>query len=195
MIRRHGFLRAVTLSLITTVSLLATVSNARAATKRDHLTPLEVEQVRAAQLLDKRIEVFIKVAERRLLLLADPQAASSKQMLKETEKWGEPPAGTRAELFTDLAKILDEAITNIDDVAARDASNRLLPKSLRKLAVAANKFIGQLAPMRAQAKDETERDALEQAMENAQAVIEAANRLPAETKEDSKSEKKKDAKP
>lgn len=195
MIRRHGFLKAVTLSLITTVSLLATVSAARAATKRDHLTPLEVEQVRAAQLLDKRIEVFIKVAERRLLLLADPQAASSKQMQKETEKWGEPPSGTRAELFTDLAKILDEAITNIDDVAARDASNRLLPKSLRKLAVAANKFIGQLTPMRAQAKDENEREALEQAMENAQLVIEAANRLPAETKEEGKSEKNKTAKP
>ncbi len=161
----------------------------RAATKRDHLTALESDQVRAAQILDKRIEVFIKVAERRLLALADPNAAANKQVLKDVEKWGELPKGTRAELLNDLAKILDEAITNIDDVAARDANNRLLPKALRKLSAASTRFVSQLMPMRAQAKDETEREALEHALENAQSIIEAANRLPPEVKEEKEKKK------
>ena len=45
--------------------------------------------------------------------------------------------------------------------------------------------------MRAQAKDETEREALEQALENAQSIIVAANKLPPDTKEKSKAEKSK----
>lgn len=187
--RQHRRLSAITACLIAVVSLSATLGPVRAATKRDHLTPEEAEQVRAAQILDKRIEVFIKTAERRLLLLTDPAAANSKQSQKDLEKWGEMPKGTRAELLADLAGILDEAITNIDDVAARDAANRLLPKALRKLAAAATNFINQLTPMRAQAKDENEREALEQALENAQSIIVAANKLPPDIKEKGKAEK------
>jgi hypothetical protein len=175
------------------IALLLVCASSRAATKRDHLTPQEADQVREAQILDKRIEVFIKAAERRLLAITDPNAANSKQVQKDVEKWGELPKGTRAELFTDLAKILDEAITNIDDVAARDANNHLLPKALRKLSDASTRFISQLTPMRDGAKDETEREALESAMENAQAIITAANKLPPEVKEKDKgkAEKKK----
>lgn len=192
--RKHGFLTALYACLIAGISLISANDVTCAATARDHLTPLEVEQVRLAQILDKRIEVFIKVAERRLLLLTDPNAASNKQVQKDVEKWGELPKGTRAELFTDISKILDEAITNIDDVAARDANNRLLPKALRKLAAASTRFIAQLTPMREQAKGETEREALEGALENAQSIIEAANRLPPEVKEKNKgkAEKNKD---
>jgi hypothetical protein len=87
--------------------------------KRDHLTPEEIELVRAAQILDVRIAVFTKAAERRLLVLTDPNAASSRQAEKDMKKWGELPTGTRTQLLTDLAKILEEASTNIDDVGAR----------------------------------------------------------------------------
>lgn len=193
--RQHRFLTALLTCLIAGISLVSADDLTRAATKRDHLTPLEADQVRLAQILDKRIEVFIKIAERRLLLLADPNAANSKQVQKDVEKWGELPKGTRAELFTDLSKILDEAITNIDDVAARDSNNRLLPKALRKLAAAANNFAAQLAQMREQAKDKTEREALEGALENAQSIIEAANKLPPDVKEKDKgkAEKNKDS--
>lgn len=184
--RQHRFLVALFACLITGVSLSGAGGSTRAAFKRDHLTPLEADQVRLAQILDKRVEVFIKVAERRLLALTDPNAATSKQVQKDVEKWGELPKGTRAELLSDLSKILDEAITNIDDVAARDVNNRLLAKALRKLAAASTRFISQLTPMRAQAKEGGEREALEQALENAQSVIEAANRLPPDVKEKDK---------
>lgn len=193
--RQHRFLTTLMACLVAGISLIPAGDLTRAAVKRDHLTPLESDQVRAAQILDKRIEVFIKVAERRLLLLSDPNAAANKQVQKDVEKWGELPKGTRTELLTDISKILDEAITNIDDVAARDANNRLLPKALRKLAAAANRFVAQLAPMREQTKDKTEREALEAALENAQSIIEAANKLPPDVKEKDKgkAEKNKDS--
>jgi hypothetical protein len=154
---------------------------------RDHLTEQEMDLVREAQALDKRTAVFIRAIERRLLAITDPTAASSKQVQKETEKWGELPKGTRAELLSDIAKILDEAITNIDDVSERDDKNPLLPKSLRLLSAAATRFITQLAPMREQATEEGERESLAQALESAQSIIEAANKLPPEVKTKGKS--------
>ena len=189
--RRHRFPAVVIACLIAGISLLSVCRPVRAATKRDHLTEMEVEQVREAQILDKRIEVFIKAAERRLLVLTDPSAAASKQVQKDMEKWGELPKGTRAELISDLALILDEAITNIDDVATRDAENHLLPKALRLLAAASTRFIAQLMPMRTQAKSETEREEVERALENAQSIVDAANKLPPEVKDKGKAEKKK----
>jgi len=89
---------------------------------RDHLTPQEVDLVKEAQVLDKRIDVFIKAADRRLLVLngGATAAANAKQLKKDAALWGDLPTGSRAELVYDIAKILDEAITNIDDVSARD---------------------------------------------------------------------------
>ncbi|HEX8920643.1 MAG TPA: hypothetical protein VF766_04155 [Pyrinomonadaceae bacterium] len=144
---------------------------------RDYLTPKEEERVKEAQILDKRIEVFIKAAERRLLVLTDTSAGSSKQVQKDLDKWGELPKGTRVELIMDIANILDAAIVNIDDVAARDERNALLPKALRKLADAAARFQTQLTAMREQFREEQERRAVEQVMENVQEILGAAAKL------------------
>jgi hypothetical protein len=158
----------------------------RSLVPRDHLTPQEVDRVKEAQALDKRTAVFIKAIERRLLVLTDPNAAVSKQVQKETEKWGELPKGTRPELIGDIAKILDEAINNIDDVSTRDENNPLLPKSLRLLAAASTRFATQLTQMRDRTRDKDEHQAIEQALEYVQSIIEAANKLPAETEKKKK---------
>lgn len=163
------------LALVSVVSAVPALS-----AQRDHLTPAEVELVRNTQVLDKRTEVFIKAAERRLLLLTDPQAAQAKQVQKDKELWGELPQGTHADLYADLARIFDEAITNIDDVAARDENSPLLPKSLRKLGAAAERFLTQLQAMRAGATD-AEQTSLESALGELQEIIAAAKKLPPET--------------
>jgi hypothetical protein len=163
--------------LIFLAAMLPTFALAPVA--RDYLTPKEEERVKEAQILDKRIEVFIKAAERRMLVLtADRSAATTKQLQKDLEKWGELPAGTRVELIMDIANILDAAVTNIDDVALRDETNRLLPLALRKLAEAATRIQAQLTPMREQTQDAMERRAIEKVMENVQEILLAANKLP-----------------
>src|ERR1051325_1460961 len=128
--------RTLLLLLFVLPLLFAQTVNAQ----RDHLTPQEVDLVKDAQALDKRIEVFIKAADRRLLVLNGGTAvvANTKQAKKEAALWGDLPTGSRAELISDIAKILDEAITNIDDVSARDERNPLIAKSLRRLAQAGN---------------------------------------------------------
>lgn len=148
---------------------------------RDNLTPQEIDLVKEAQMLDKRTEVFIKAAERRLTAINNPAQPATKQLKKDAEKWGELPTGTRAELLSDLAKILDDAIVNIDDVSARDETNVLIPKALRKLSAAATTFVTQLSELDTRTKDADERAFIQQALENAQAIIDAANKLPPPT--------------
>jgi acyl-CoA reductase-like NAD-dependent aldehyde dehydrogenase len=159
--------------------LAVTLSDSAGAFQsRDHLTPQEVELVKEAQVLDQRIEIFVKAADRRLLVLTGVDAPTPKQIKKNFEKWGELPNGSRAELLGDIAKILDEAITNIDDVSARDEKNPLIPKALRKLAAEATRIFDQLRPMREQAKGDAEIARFEELTENAESILEAAKKLP-----------------
>lgn len=160
--------------------LLLLVSFATAAQSRDHLTPQEVELVQEAQALDQRTDIFIKAIDRRMLSLNGTQASNAKQLQKDSEKWGELPKGTKAELIGDIGRILEEATTNIDDVSFHDEKNPLLSKALRKLDAAAKQIVAQLAPLGEQAKDPDEISSIAQALENAQSIIDAAKKLPAQ---------------
>ncbi|HEX3558120.1 MAG TPA: hypothetical protein VHU19_02890 [Pyrinomonadaceae bacterium] len=151
---------------------LAAVSVVAAAQQREHLTQEEIEMVRDNQELDKRTDIFIKAAERRLLAATNPEEAS-RQAAKDKEKWGEVK-GTRAQLFYDISKILDEAVTNVDDSAQHSPDSPLLRKSLYKLSDAAGRIEPQLAKLREGAREEAEADQLDRAIETAQEILEAA---------------------
>ncbi len=177
-VARFAFLLLVLFAL---PCAFAHAASKAAPAARDHLTAQEADLVREEQALDRRTAIFIKAVERRFLVLTDRNADVSKAVQKDSEKWGELPKGTRTELLGDIAKILDEAINNIDDVAERDAKNPLLPKSLRKLSEASTRFLAQLDPMRAASQSDDEREAIGQATENAQAIVTAAQKLPPDT--------------
>ena len=110
-------------------------------------------------------------------------------MKKDSERWGELPTGSRSELVSDIARILDEAITNIDDVSQRDERNPLIAKSLRKLAQAVNSIMTQLKPLSAEAKSDAEIASFELLHEDAQSILEAATKLPPEVVVDKKAKK------
>lgn len=171
------------LSLVLLITSLAPATTAQRA-KREHLTPQEIEIVRDAQELDVRSGVFIKAVERRLRIVFNQIAPDTKQEKQIAAALGDLPQGTRTELFYDIAHILDEAIENVDDAAQRNPKSPLLPKAVRKLSDACTRFLAQLTPLRASTTDKAEREQLEQAIDNAQQIVEAAKKLPAEeTKE------------
>src|SRR5215211_3197737 len=175
----------ITRTLLTLlISLFVAVSSQ--AQSRDHLTQQEVDLVKESQILDKRIDVFIKAAERRLMVITNSAAANAKQLKKDSERWGELPTGSRAELVTDIARILDEAITNIDDVSSRDERNPLISKSLRQLAGAVNSIIAQLKPLATEAKSDAEVASFEMLNEDAQSILEALSKLPPEVEKKAK---------
>lgn len=173
--------------------------------RREYLTPDEVESIRNNQELDKRVGVFIKAAERRLLILTNPQAAAKEEeaaakqaaedakrdaAMSDYEPTGSVVKGTRAELLSDIANILDEAITNVDDAVLHSEKSTLIPKAVRKLAEACDRMLPKLAAMRAEVRDEEERDRLELAVENARQILEAAKKVPAEEKKKGDEKKK-----
>src|SRR5215212_1187074 len=143
-----------------------------AAQKREHLTPEEIELVRDNQELDARTKVFIKAAERRLLAATNP-AESAKNAPKEKEKWGEVQ-GTRAQLFYDISKILDEAVVNVDDVAEHSPESPLLRKSLYMLAEATARMLAEMTKLREAVQSEAEADQIDRALETAREITDAA---------------------
>lgn len=171
------FLLTLVISVLLTNTALA---------QRDYLTPQEVDLVKEAQILDKRIDVFIRAAERRLIVINSSAAANAKQLKKESERWGELPTGSRAELVSDIARIIDAAIDNIDDVSMHDERNPLIGKSLRKLSTSVNSIMTQLKPLSAQAKGEAEIASFEQLNEGVQSITEATAKLPPEVEKKAK---------
>ena len=171
---------------IATLLLLAICSVSAYSQTRDHLTEKEVDLVKEAQILDKRIDVFIKAAERRMMVINNSSAANAKQLKKDAERWGELPTGSRAELVGDISRILDEAITNIDDVSSHDERNPLIPKSLRKLAQSVNSIMTQLKPIATEAKSEAEIASFEKLNEDAQSILDALSKLPPEAEKKAK---------
>jgi hypothetical protein len=157
------------------------------AQTRDHLTDPESELIRFHQELDKRIEVFIKAIDRRFAIINGTEQPKIKKVSKEEPDWGDTPKGTRAQLIGDIAGILDEAITNIDDVSRRDEKSPLISRSLRRLTTAATGYVTQLTAMSKQTKDNDELYAIEQALDNANDIIEAGSKLPPPAATDKKS--------
>jgi hypothetical protein len=147
--------------MIAMVLLFTPLSRAQ---ERDHLTEKEVDLVREAQVIDARIDVFIKAADRRILVLTTPNATQKK---KEEEMWGPLPTGSRAELLIDFRRILSEAMEKLDDSAERNRSNPLLSKALDKLKTAATRQIVALKALAPQMTEKREQRALLEAIDEA----------------------------
>ena len=178
--------------LLASLFLLALTAAPGLAQSRDHLTEKEVELVQEAQLLDKRIDIFVRAIERRLVVLNGTAAINAKQLQTESELWGDLPKGTRADLLGDIAKILDESITNIDDASMHETKSSQVPKAMRRLTAEVTRLKDQLAPQRAQAKSDEELSTLEHIMEEAQTIIDAAAKVPPPSAEPAKGKKKSD---
>ena len=182
----------IILRQLSQIAIVATllVFCAPAYAQRDHFTDAETDLIRFYQELDKRIEVMIKAADRRFAIINGAPQPSTKKLIKDEPDWGEVPKGTRAELLGDIAGILDEAITNIDDVSRRDEKSPLISRSLRKLTAAANGYLNQLNALKTKITDGDEIAALERVADNANLIIEAGGKLPAAAAEDPKKKKK-----
>lgn len=164
--------------------LLPLAANAQ---RRDQLSDMESDLVREAQAIDLRSQVYVKAIDRRFLVLNNDNS-QAKQVEKDLEKWGELPKGTRVQLLIDIEKILEEAIDNIDNVAAHDAKSELMPKAVRVLADASNRFLPQLKSQLDKPNTEVEKGAILGAIDSCNQIIEASAKVP---KEDPKEKKKK----
>lgn len=177
----HSTIARFTLALLLACATLV-IAQAQQSAPREHLTASEIELVRDEQRIDRRTDLFVKAIERRLLLLnGNPTASQLKQQTKDAEKYGEIPQSTPAQLVGDIAGILEEAITNIDDSILRPQQKKFIPQALRKLAEASGRFQAQLVPLRETFGKTAARERLESALENIEEITQAAKRNATET--------------
>lgn len=181
------------LFLLLLICLQMFTAASASAQRRDHLTVQEVELVREAQQIDYRMQVFVKAIDRRFLVL-NKDALQTKQTEKDLELWGEMPTGTRQQLLSDVEKLLDEAISKIDDVAARDMKSDFFPIAVHTLADGAKKYLPQLKSQLDRAADEKERGAILGALELCSQIIEASGKVKRETPKEIKKRKEKEIK-
>ncbi len=160
--------------------------------KRDHLTDKETDIVRETQQVDMRMAVFVKAIDRRLAALAGSAEDPAKmgKLPKNAPDWGELPAGTSAQLYHDIERILDEAINNIDDVATREPSSKLMMRGVKVLAEGCARLLPQLKAFNEKTTDNKEKEALANAMEYAQSVIDSLGKVPADLEEKEPKDKK-----
>lgn len=178
---------ALTLLLLLLLTSMSPLSAAANAPQREHLTPEEVEQVRNNQSLDKRVGVFVKAVERRLGAISDPKAPE-KLSAKEVEQWG-AVKGSRAQLLSDVTRILEEAVTNIEDATIHSEKSPLIPSALRRLGEAARGFLPQVETLRERLDTEGEQAMLNRLTETLEEIVAAAAKLPAEEKKTAEKKK------
>lgn len=171
--------------LIFTFTIFPLYANAQ----RDNLTLEEIEMIRDEQELDRRMEIYIKAVDRRLMILKNTTAANTKEIEKDSDKWGALPKGTKAELLSDIRKILDETIDKVDDVYERDPKNEWIPYSLHLLADGARKFIPELEKLKETTTDLREIGLINSSLDSCQQILETAAKIP---KPDKKPKKKKE---
>jgi len=167
-------LRNLTDCLLLVILACFTISSAGAQKiqKRDHLTEKEDELVREFQEIDKRIEIYVKAADRRILVLATPAATQSK---REEGNWGPLPTGTKLELLQDYKHILEEAEDKLDDLLNRDTVPPGLEKALSKFKEGTSRQISKLRALASQLTEKTEQRALAEAIEEAETVTKASS--------------------
>jgi hypothetical protein len=150
------------------------VQRAASTAAVDYLNEEEDDHVREAQAADDRIKVFMKIADRRLQALSGPAAPApadkkaQKKAEDEAREWGPLPQVGRAELLKHYSKAIEEAVAKLEDAHERNPKSTAIPKALALLRDATERHLQVLRPLETQVKDESEREALKGAIEQAE---------------------------
>lgn len=162
------------------------------AQRRDYMTDAESDVVREAQDIDLRIDVLVKMIDRRFSVL-NINVGGASIPTKESEKWGPAPAGTRMEILDDIRKLLDKAVDDIDNVAThpvkydvdknrsekqRQKDEMRFPSSIRNLAAAARRYQPALKSLIDSTKDEKEKGLILASLESCDEIISSTTKLP-----------------
>lgn len=161
------------------------------AQRRDFLTDEEIEIVRDAQDIDARIDVLVKMMDRRFGVLGI-NVNGWKEGGKSSASWGESPKGARSELLNDIKKILQKAVDDIDNLAAnpnsvpiRDKDDKRakkdperFPKAVRALAAASKRYLEPLKMELDRSTRDEEKGSIIDSIDLCNQIIEAVGRLP-----------------
>lgn len=179
--------------------LVAAFSADAFAQRRDYMTDSEIEIVREAQDIDVRISVLTQMIDRRFTAL-NIEVGGWKQSAKSSELWGDPPKGTRIQLLSDIKKLLQKSIDDIDNLATHPSSAPVrdkeddhdrreakkdpgrFPAAVRHLAAAAGRYITPLKKEIDTTTDEMEKGILLDSIDFCRQILDSVGKLPPEPK-------------
>jgi hypothetical protein len=174
-----------------TLVLLFSLSLPASAQRRDYLNEKEADLVRDNQQIDLRLDILTKAIDRRFMVL-NGEPEGKKDWQKASDVWGDMPPGPKIGLLTDVERLLQKAVDDVDDVAAHDRmESKFFPKGVRALANAAEKYRPMLKAEFDKTKDEKEKGSILGSIELCDQIIEAVGKLPPEIKENKKDKKNK----
>ena len=167
-------------------------SPAAAQAPRDYMTDDEVEIVRDAQDIDDRIDVLVRMIDRRFAALKIDVGGPGIN-IKESSKWGPAPTGSKTELLDDIKKLLQKAIDDIDNVSAhpvdysidKDRSEKLKKRdpqrfsiAVRNLATAAHRYQPPLKTLLDQTTEDHVKGLILASLEFCDDIISASSKIP-----------------
>jgi hypothetical protein len=153
----------------------------------DYMTEEEADRVREVQSIDLRIKVFVKIAERRLLLAEDSQS----QYLKKDEiEWGRLPAVSRADGLKQYGRAIEEAIANFEDAYDRNPKDERLLKALTTFIEHTAGHLPRLEAMRSNTADASTRQVLERVLDDLKLAYDDAIQSQAQFKLEQEQRKK-----
>jgi len=191
------------LSLVTKVAVVLVtchLSLVTAFAQRDYFTPEEVELIRDAQQIDQRIDLLVKLIDRRFSA-AGIDVGAAKVISKDSDTWGSL-TGSRSDYLLDIKRIMQKAIDDIDNLSERPDSmvidpndpqkkdkkpkgfGDLFPKAVRSLAAAATRWKPPLTTALPATKDEKDRGSILDSIDMCDEIIASVAKLPAEVKKE-----------
>jgi len=95
--------------------------------KGEYITDGEIDLVRDLRRIDNRAQVFLKIADRRLIAIADPTAEPKDSMFR---KFGPLPTGSQIDLLDGYRRAVEELMVKFDDEYERTGMTDDLRKGL-----------------------------------------------------------------
>ncbi|MEJ7847110.1 MAG: hypothetical protein WKF92_03360 [Pyrinomonadaceae bacterium] len=165
------------------------------AQRRDFMTDEEIELIRDSQDIDARIEVLAKMIDRRFEVLG-VDVGGWKQGGKHSDAWGAAPKGSRLEILSDIKKLLQKAIDDIDNLSEHPDSAPVREKgdkeakkdpqrfsvAVRSLGQAAQRYLPAFRSQLDNSKADMEKGLLLASIDLSNQIIEAIGKLPPEIK-------------
>jgi len=189
------FTRTFLVAFIFAVVLGCFFVTSASAQRRDFMTDEEIELIRDSQDIDARIEVLAKMIDRRFEVLGI-DAGGWKQGGKQSDIWGLAPKGSRLEILSDIKKLLQKAIDDIDNLSEHPDSAPIREKgdkeakkdpqrfsvAVRSLGQAAQRYLPVFRTQLDNSKDDLEKGLLLASIDFSNQIIEAVGKLPPEVK-------------
>lgn len=155
----------------------------------DYLNEQEIDRVREAQEIDKRVAVFLRIAERRLNAILGASASQTTTAQKdkkdkkkdkksedkdESNDYGPEPTGSTEELLRNYTSVMNELLDKIDDVYEKKKADPKLPSAIDKLYDVGQSHMKRLDQIRSKIDSNSEQTELEKALETVKMAVDGA---------------------